>query len=210
MKRIAGIFFFLCLFIILLFVLFGNAEQWIETRLQTTSSKAAFSLLSFAVLSSDIILPVPSSLVMILNGKVLGIVLGSLVSLAATQLSSMIGFYLGRKSSPLADRLFSTRDKQISNHLFDRFGNLAIVVSKSIPVISEAVSIMSGTTSLTYRQFFVYSVVGNAIISVVYAVSGVIAGTANSSLLTVVIIGIALLAGWIVYFFSARKRSAVS
>ncbi|HEY0678185.1 MAG TPA: VTT domain-containing protein [Chitinophagaceae bacterium] len=207
MKRIGSIFLFMCLLIIAFFILLNDAEQWIEVNLSETRSKFLYAIFSFGVLVSDIVLPVPSSLVMILNGKVLGIAGGAIISLVASQLASLIGFYMGRKASPVADRIFSLADKEKSNRLFGRYGKMAIVISKALPVISEAMSIIAGTTSTTFKEFFIFSLAGNFIVSVTYAITGSIASSVNSNIIAGIVIGTGLIAGWVLHFLLSRKHA---
>ncbi|HPP88311.1 MAG TPA: hypothetical protein PLM75_10680, partial [bacterium] len=75
-------------------------ESYFSALLRDVSANhVAYSFISFLVLTSDIVLPVPSSIVMYLNGYVLGILIGSLVSLISLLVSSIIGYFVGRLTS---------------------------------------------------------------------------------------------------------------
>lgn len=197
MRKLLSLFIFCSFLIIIVFLLFGDFEQWTAHHLNTSKSLAAYTGLSFALLTGDIILPVPSSLVMILNGKVLGVFFGSLLSLVSGVLSSSIGFFLGKFSNPFLEKIFSEKERNAGNSLFKRFGYSAIIISKSLPVISEAVSFVSGTTSVAFKTFFIYSFMGHLLVSVIYAYMGSFAGAVDSNILSAIIIAIALVLGWI-------------
>ncbi len=208
MKKLIAVFIFCCLLVIVAFLLFGNVEKWVEINLQSKQSQNNYALLSFSILTSDIILPIPSSLVMILNGKVLGVVAGTFISLLSGVFSSCIGFFLGRKTNPLLNKLFTTKEKEISDTLFQKFGNMAITISKALPIISEAISFVSGTTAISFKTFLLYSVLGHFIVALIYACVGSFASTLSSSLIAAIIIVAALLIGWITQLM-IRQKSVV-
>ncbi|MDZ4756979.1 MAG: hypothetical protein SGJ10_02415, partial [Bacteroidota bacterium] len=83
-----------------MFLIFENLETYFTNLLQGSSKHIlTYSLVSFIVLASDIILPVPSSIVMYTNGYVLGMAGGSAISLAALMVGSVVGYYLGKYTS---------------------------------------------------------------------------------------------------------------
>lgn len=206
MKKLLSLFIFCSFIIIAVFLMFGDMEKLVEVNLHSTQSLFMYSLLSFSFLTADIILPVPSSLVMILNGEVLGFPAGAALSLVSGVLSSCIGFYLGRRSNPLINKFFSQKDREISDRLFNKFGNMAITISKALPIISEAVSVVSGTTSVTFRNFLYYSIAGHFIVSVIYAYAGSLSSTLNSNLVAAIIMASALFIGWLMQFMMRRKN----
>ncbi|MGH9672876.1 MAG: hypothetical protein ACRD44_06805, partial [Bryobacteraceae bacterium] len=59
--------------------------------------KAVAAAVSFGLLAGDILLPVPSSLVMLANGAVFGIIPGAILSIAGSLSAAMAGFWLGRR-----------------------------------------------------------------------------------------------------------------
>lgn len=205
MKKLLSVFFFCCTFVLLLFFLFGGFEEELEVLLQSRQHLNTYWLVSFAVLASDIFIPVPSSLVMILNGKVLGFLPGTLLSTLSGLCSSMIGFYLGRKSDKLLNRFFSEQQQQTSSHLFLKFGQAAIMLSKALPIISEAVSFLAGTTAISYKKFLLYSFLGHLIISAVYAYAGSATTAIDSNLLSGGIILFVLFLFWVVDRLMNRK-----
>jgi len=206
-KKILSVAFFCILLITTSFLLFGNIETLIETNLKSQKSLLVFSVISFSVLASDIILPIPSSIVMILNGKVLGIFFGTIVSLASSLLSSSIGFYVGRKSSSFLEKFFSKKDIVTGNKLFIKFGNSTIIISKALPILSETISFLAGTTSMKFRIFFLYSTIGHLIISIIYACAGNFSGSTNSTLTAAVTIVTVLFTSWIIQII-VRRRTA--
>lgn len=82
---------------------------------------------------------------------------------------------------------------------------MAITISKALPIISEAVSVVSGTTSMTFKNFLYYSIAGHFIVSVIYAYAGSLSSEFNSNLVAALIIVLALFAGWIMQFMMRRR-----
>jgi uncharacterized membrane protein YdjX (TVP38/TMEM64 family) len=207
MKKLASVFLICCIMVIAVFLLFANIEKWVEFNLKSASSLFTYALLSFTLLVSDIVLPIPSSLIMLLNGKILGIFFGTLNSTLASTLSSAIGFYLGRKSNVYLDKFFNAKEKEIGNRLFQKWGNPVILFSKALPIVSEAVSFVSGTTAITLKVFLGYSLAGNLIVSTVYAAIGKLSTSLNSNGIAAIIIGSTLIAGWISQKWVSRKAT---
>jgi len=187
--------------------LFADIEKWIEANLNSDKSIATYTLLSFAFLALDTLLPVPSSLLMLLNGKILGFFFGTLVSFGSSLLSSVFGFYLGRSANPYFDKFFSAQDKAYSNNFFRKFGNTAITISKALPILSEAISFVAGTTSLPFKTFLLYSAIGHLMVSTVYAYLGSFSNTINSGLITVIIIVATVLFSWVVQLILKNKHN---
>lgn len=184
MKKLFSVFFLCCFFVLILFFLFGGYEEQLTLLLESRKNQNIYWIVSFAVLSSDIFIPVPSSVVMVLNGKVLGFFFGMLLSTTSGLVSSAIGFYLGRKSESFIDRFFSEKQQKVSSDLFQKYGLAAITLSKALPIISEAVSFLSGTTAISFRKFLWYSFIGHLIISAVYAYAGSFSSSIDSNLLS--------------------------
>ncbi|QCR22864.1 TVP38/TMEM64 family protein [Pontibacter sp. SGAir0037] len=207
MKKLLSIFVFCCFVILISFALFGQVEQQIEQILSTKESLAAYALVSFAFLTSDIFLPVPSSFILILNGKILGVVSGTLLSTVSGVLSSAIGFYVGRRANQYLNRYFGEKEQHASNWLFQKFGNVAIAISKALPILSEAISVVAGTTSMSLKVFLVYSLIGHFFVSLAYAYVGSFSSSLNSGVLSAIVILASLAFGWVLQYFIQRKEA---
>src|SRR5687767_6727372 len=98
MNRYVYIFLFLCLFTIAGFVLFEAAGLSFEGVLREGSPRVALAVAGVLLLGVDVLLPVPSSVVMIGNGVLFGVVAGGLLSVLGGLISSALGYYLGARS----------------------------------------------------------------------------------------------------------------
>ena len=78
------------------------------------------------LLTLDVFLPVPSSLIMIANGALFGIALGSLLSLVGNLSAALIGFWIGRRGGTLLNQFISRSQRAQANQLLEKWGLLAI------------------------------------------------------------------------------------
>jgi uncharacterized membrane protein YdjX (TVP38/TMEM64 family) len=188
MKKILSLIFFISTFVVVTFLLFQDAESYMMTKLEEPGRLGIYSALSFVFLLSDILLPIPSSLIMILNGKLLGFMGGTLLSFIAGLTSSSIGYFLGRASKKYLDRFFKPKEIESANAFMDKYGKLSIALSRAIPILSETIAVMTGTTNITFKTFFSYSVIGHIVVSMVYAWVGAFASSLNGHVITVVVV----------------------
>ena len=206
MKKIAASFLFISTFVIATFLLFQDAESAIQQNLTQTSTRWLYSLLSGVFLLSDIVIPVPSSLIMILNGKVLGFVLGTVLSFVSGVLSSCIGFFIGRKSSRFINKFLTPKDIENANHLYNKYGKLTVALTRAIPILSETIAVISGTTTLKFRTFVAYASIGHLVVSAAYAWVGAFANSLDGNFVTIGVVGVTLLLSWVLHLIVDQKN----
>src|SRR5215204_2586250 len=85
----------------------------------------------------DVALPVPSSLVMVANGALFGVAIGTLLSLVGSTGAALVGFAIGRRGAPLLARLVSAKERGQADRLLTRWGMLAIIVTRPVPLLAE-------------------------------------------------------------------------
>lgn len=162
------------LLISILFVALENLEVYFEELLEAAQTNAGkYSGLSFIVLSSDIILPVPSSIVMYSNGLVLGLLKGAGLSLISVIISSVIGYYLGRLSA------FRSKADERARTIMQKYGAVGIVITRGIPILSESIVFTAGYNKLNFRLFLLLSMIGYLPVCFIYAYFGNLAQNAN-------------------------------
>jgi len=187
-----------CFLIILLFLLFGNIEPFFEDLLnQSQNNPFKYAVLSFIILVSDIILPVPSSIVMYLNGAILGFAGGFLLSFVSVILSSITGYFIGRGSSAV---LKSEADIS-ANKIMEKYGYPAILLTRGIPIISESICIVCGFNKFDFATYLMMNIVGYVPICLVYSYFGSIALNKNLFLIS---FGGSLLITFVLWLFGRR------
>lgn len=172
--------------ILLPFFFFGHKiEQWTDELMTTnTVAKPTAALLLGGMLASDIILPIPSSLASTACGYLLGIIPGTLVSFLGMTISSIAGYWLGRKPGSFAfyRSLGDTEARRLSN-LNKRFGNWLILIARPVPVLAEASVFFAGLSHMRFKPFLIIVSLSNLGISAAYAVVGALAADMNTFLL---------------------------
>lgn len=124
------------------------------------------------LLASDVVLPVPSSLIMAANGALFGAFAGMLLSLAGSLASALIGFGLGRAGNRLVRWAVSQDEHDRAGAMLERWGVVAIAASRPVPILAETVAILAGSSPLTWRQTAIAASVGSVVPAAVYAWAG--------------------------------------
>ncbi len=148
------------------FILFLQADHRITSFLELIKSKTLYYSISSAILLTvDIVLPIPSSIVMYMNGLILGTTAGFLLSIVSATAAGFIGYYLGYKG-------FSNPNHEPYPSYFKKYDVLIILISRGIPMLSEIISVLSGYYKIKFKKFALYNLVGYIPICFVYSYLG--------------------------------------
>ena len=169
-------------------------RQWM------TDAGTGGALAIVALLAIDIVLPVPSSLVMILSGAVFGVGWGAALALVGSIAGEWLGFEAARAYGPrLAARLVGESDARRLGRIVTVHGAAAVAASRALPIVMETVSVVAGLSGMRRATFLGASLVGTAPVVVAYAYAGAAsreAGTVVPAIImTLAVCGV----GWIVY-----------
>lgn len=194
MRNIILPFLLSIILVSLVFVFFEDVETYFHNLLQTLQSNTLrYTIFSFLILSSDILLPVPSSIVMYSNGVVLGVLYGFALSMISSILSSIIGYGLGRFTN------FRMKQGAADSHkLIQRYGNVAIIISRGIPILSESVSFTAGYNLVKFRSYFLLNLVGYFPVCMIYSYFGHMGQDTNMFFLSFVL---SILISALIWFF---------
>lgn len=125
------------------------------------------------LLIADVVLPVPSSVIMIAHGALFGVWIGSILSLIGSTGCSLAGFAMGRAGKERVRRFVSDAEYARASRLLDRWGMVAIVATRPVPIMAEVMSIIAGTTlSMSWWQITIASIAGSLPPAIAYAVAG--------------------------------------
>jgi uncharacterized membrane protein YdjX (TVP38/TMEM64 family) len=178
-------------------VLFGLAE-WLHVPLLTNPdpwlAKGGWiaAALGVGLLVVDVLLPVPSSLVMIAHGALFGVVGGTVLSLAGAVGAALFGFALGRRGGPLLDRLVPLDERRRADSLLQDWGDLAIIVSRPVPILAETLSILAGASPMSWGRMVLATLAGSVPAALIYALAGATARSLNNvALIFGLVIGVA-------------------
>jgi uncharacterized membrane protein YdjX (TVP38/TMEM64 family) len=195
----------LLVFILLPFFLFGD---YIEARtaafIESAASRPLLTALVLGgLLATDILLPVPSSVVSTAAGLLLGFTGGTLTSLAGMIVSCIAGFWLGtRIGRPAAARMMGAGELQWLEEKGRRFGDWVVVATRPVPVLAEASVIFAGMSRMPAARFVILTTLSNLAISSVYAAVGALSATVNSFLLAM---GGSILLPWVAMIVLKRR-----
>lgn len=135
------------------------------------------------LLVADVLLPVPSSLVMVANGALFGGLLGTLLSLIGSVASALTAFAIGRAGNGAIRRFVTPNEHDRAGALLARWGVVAIAVSRPIPIVAETVAILAGSSPLRWRDVTVAAAAGSIVPAAAYAWAGAHARDAGSHVL---------------------------
>ena len=197
----------------LLLALFGLAELLSVPVLSDRSPDLgdpgiAAAAASFALLAGDVVLPVPSSALMILDGSLFGPVGGTLLSFAGSEAAALLGFAIGRRGGPALARFSSPAARARVERLVERHGAIAIVVTRPVPVVAETAALLAGATAMPLRSFAVAAAIGSIPPAVAYALVGAYAARAGVGLALFAAVIVLALAYWVVG--QRRRRPAAA
>lgn len=175
-----------------------------RASLRTVSVLAA--VIGVGLLVADAVLPVPSSVVMVALGATFGAAVGTLLSVVGSVGGFAVGYLLGRRSRPVLRSAVDGRDVLRGAAMLRRWGMLAVVVSRPLPLVAETVAITAGAFGLRPTAAFAAAAVGTIGPAGAYSYAGWRgASTADGAVVFVVVV---VAAG--VCWAAGRRLSSVS
>lgn len=125
-----------------------------RTFLGSSSNRAILAVVIVGLLSSDVLLPIPSSFVSAFAVGALGPVLGASAVWLGMTVGAFGGYALGRVGGrPLVVRLVGSDELGRAEVLFRRFGNVVLVLGRGVPVLAEATVLFAGAVRLPLVDF---------------------------------------------------------
>lgn len=102
------------------------------------------------------------------------------VAFAAAALGDQVGYWLGhrfgrRLFKPDA-RLLKTRYLDEAETFFQKYGGLALILGRFVPVVRTYVPLAAGASKYHYRKFLLWNLTGAAAWTVIVSVLGVVLG----------------------------------
>ena len=147
-----------------------QVESWLSAA--SLSTEARFGVI-VGLLAGDILLPIPSSAVTTWGGGVIGVAGATAASTLGMTLGAVIGFGLARMlGHRFVDRRSGAGDLERTATLVGRYGPIALVITRPLPILAEACVLVVGSTGLTWRRFLPPVLLSNVLVSVTYAAAG--------------------------------------
>jgi uncharacterized membrane protein YdjX (TVP38/TMEM64 family)/UDP-2,3-diacylglucosamine pyrophosphatase LpxH len=174
--------------IIVPFLLFGEQiDNWTKQLIESPAGRTpAAALILGGLLGSDILLPVPSSIVSTACGVLFGFQLGTLISLAGMVISCLIGYGLAaRFGEPFVEKMVGKKSMRRFIDIQKRCGNMVVIITRPVPVLAEIGVLFAGLGRIPFKRFFLLSTLSNLGISMVYAAIGAFSTSTNDFFLAV-------------------------
>jgi len=156
------------------------------------------ALCGLGLLVADVVLPVPSSLVMIAHGALFGVGWGTLLSLTGSVGAAFTGFALGRRGGRWLERVVTAEERGRVERMLERWGAVAIVVTRPVPLLAEATAVMAGASAMSWRRVAAASFVGSLPPSLLYALTGSVAASFQNTALMFCFILLVSAAFWMI------------
>ena len=175
-----------------------DPTQWLSHR-----SGAIAALAGVTLLVADVFLPVPSSVVMIVHGALFGIAMGTALSLVGSVGATLFGFWVGRRGGPTLEKLVSSEEKRRADALLAKWGALAILVTRPLPLMAETTAILAGASPMGWGKAALAGFLGCVPMCLLYALTGALSKSIGSDLLMFAVV--ILIAG--IFWFVGKKAS---
>lgn len=148
-------------------------QRWVEGLVRQPPSAGTIVWLVVGLLGTDVLLPVPSSLVSTLAGSQLSLPIAVLASWIGMNLGATVGFLLGRyPGRPLAERLSSVDDLRQMEVLCRKYGSFFLVLTRALPILAEAAVLLVGLHRMSWKQFLPPVLLSNLGIACAYSILG--------------------------------------
>ncbi len=135
------------------------------------STPAAVAIIG-GLLGFDALLPVPSSLVSAAAGVLLGFWPGTFVVWAGMTVSCAIAYAIGARSVTLTRRIVGDDGLERARRIASRYGDLAVVLCRPVPVLAEASVIFAGVVRVPPMRFLGVCALANLGVAAGYAAIG--------------------------------------
>jgi uncharacterized membrane protein YdjX (TVP38/TMEM64 family) len=109
---------------------------------------------------------------MVAHGALFGVVTGTFLSLLGSVGAALFGFAIGRRGGILLERIVSPDERNRADHILARWGALAVIVTRPIPLLAETVAIMAGASPLGWGRMALAALIGSLPPALLYALTG--------------------------------------
>ena len=184
-----------------------------QALLQGSAGRLSVGVAVVLLLASDLLVPVPSSLVATASGLLLGLVPGVAATWVGMQSGALAGYGLGRLAGRrVATRIVGESELQRAARAYDRWGGLFLIASRAVPVLAEGSVVIAGVASMPLLRFFGCVGMSNLAIAAVYAGVGAYVRDVNTFLTafaaSILLPGSAMLAHRVLAARAARRSAA--
>ncbi len=136
------------------------------------SFAAKYCILMFLMAIQSACIPIPSEVIMPLAGYALAhsqwdLILLATVASLASNLGSIPAYWVGaRGGRPMVERygsylLLSRHDLDRVDHFFNRFGSIAVLLGRMLPIVRTFIAFPAGVAKMNQVRFHIYTFIGS-------------------------------------------------
>jgi uncharacterized membrane protein YdjX (TVP38/TMEM64 family) len=174
----------------------GTVSAMAALRDHPLLSGAAIVLL----LATDIVLPVPSSLVSTLAGAALGFWGGVLAIWLGMCAGCLLGYWLGRGAGRVAMvRIVGEDELGRARAALSGAGGLALLLTRGVPVLAETMVLGAGAAKMPFGPFLAITCAANLAVALAYAAVGALALSNGSFFLFFLGLAVVPGLGWLAW-----------
>lgn len=175
--RLVWLFLGLTLLVLIPFFIWGSALETVFSQAGTVDWLNAYGswawLAGILLLVSDLVLPVPGTVIMSALGYMYGTVAGGLLSALGSFLAGAMAYLLCRSfGTGAAMRILGERDFERGHRIFEHLGGWIVALSRWLPVLPEVTACMAGLTRMPARLFFLALACGSLPVGFAFALIG--------------------------------------
>lgn len=142
------------LLVLVPFAIWGDGLETLWTTAHLESFGMWAWLVGLGLLVADLLVPLPSTVIMSALGYVYGLWLGGLLATVGALGSAMVGYALCRWiGEPMAVRLAGKAGLANGRALFAKCGPWLVALSRWLPVLAEVVACLAGMTRVPWGRF---------------------------------------------------------
>lgn len=173
-----------------------QVERWVTGLSDGTAGKAAIAALVFALMAGDLVLAVPSAPLMAVAGHELGPWIGGAVSAAGAMAAVAIGYFACRWGGQrVFGRWVRPAEAARARVLFDRYGLLAVLLVRGLPILPEVMACMGGLVRLPAGRFMAAYAIATVPWALLHTLAGYYSSWTNPWPALLVIFGLPI-AAW--------------
>ncbi len=178
------------------------AGEWLGALERPALAAAVFGLLA-----ADLVLPVPSSIVISTAGMKAGWPLAALAGAGGMLAGNLAGYWLCRLSGRKAfERFVTPAEAGKFDRWLEAYGPAALVISRLVPVMAETLSCLAGLSRMSFPRFLGALLVGTLPFALFFALLGAKLGGHAEGRQWVLIVSLAIpAAGWLVFSLFTRR-----
>jgi uncharacterized membrane protein YdjX (TVP38/TMEM64 family) len=148
-----------------LFAIFGNwfTQQLSEESMKTWIGEARTWawIAAIALMMSDLVLPIPATPIMAALGMVYGPWLGGTIAAVGSTMAALLGYAIARwAEGRWLERIANNDEIKRFQHFYDNWGGATIILTRSLPILPEVMSVLAGLAKMHFGRFLVAVLIG--------------------------------------------------